>query len=185
MKGWTLPTSNRYGSNRRASVNSVGCAHPASRGWSPVADRPLRDASHWSVRVDAEDVGKSLAALVGEVDGAAALGTPDPAEIEQAVGERRADGAGQVRALLAPVDAVADGGAPRRQGVEVDAELLEEHRALLGDPEADGAAGRGQPVAERSACARVPSRSDRTGDGGATLASASRRSATSGPASRK
>src|SRR6266511_5140557 len=92
MKGWTFPTSNRYGSNRRASVNSVGCAHPASRGWSSVADRPLRDASHWSVRVDAEDVGKSLAALVGEVDGAAALGTPDPAEIEQAVGQRRGDG---------------------------------------------------------------------------------------------
>jgi hypothetical protein len=52
-------------------------------------------------------------------DRAAGVRAPDPAELEQAAGERAAGGAGEVVALLAPIDAVAQ----RITPWQVDAEL--------------------------------------------------------------
>src|SRR6266508_1049399 len=102
----------------------LGTGHPHSRGG---------DAGG----VDAEYFGEAGAALVGEVDRAAALGPADPAEVEQVAGQGGADAAGEVGPLLAPVDAVAHGRAPRWQRGEVDAELLQEGGAGLCEPEAD------------------------------------------------
>src|ERR671931_1336796 len=112
----------------------------------PTSSRPLRGLR----QVDPEHLGEAGAALVREVDGAAALGTAQPAEGEQAGGQGGPDAAGQVRALLAPIDAVGDRRAARRQAVQVGAELLQEGGALPGQPVADGPARRGGPVAPGS-----------------------------------
>ena len=88
---------------------------------------------------------QAVGAGVGDVDGAAAVGAPEPAELEQAVGERAAERAGEVVGLLGPVDAVAQRGV----GGGLDAEPRELARARAREAVVDVAAGRGQPVLAR------------------------------------
>src|SRR4051794_36657068 len=79
-----------------------------SRSGKPIEDGYSRAGS--VVLLDAGQPELALQALgagVRDVHRAAAVGAPQPAELEQPAGERAAERAGEVVGLLGPVDAVA------------------------------------------------------------------------------
>ena len=78
-----------------------GSGNPIEDGYSRAAGVVL--LAHGEAELALQAVGTG----VGHVNGAAAVGAPEPAELEQAVGERPAERAGEVMRLLGPVDAVA------------------------------------------------------------------------------
>src|ERR1700761_4125884 len=92
---------------------------PRGKSVSVVLDVAVR------AQFEPELVAQSIEALVADVHGATAIRAAHPAEVEHARGDRRAERAGQMVALLAPVHAVADERPARRQPVEVDAERLQ------------------------------------------------------------
>ena len=117
---------------------------------------PTRDGDV-ALGVDAERRREPGAAGVGEVHGAGALGAADPAELEHPARHGGAEAAGEVVALLGPVDAVADQRAPPAgDRVDVHAPRGQLGVAARRQPVVDVAARRRQPVVLRELGVEAP-----------------------------
>ena len=114
-----------------------------SRSGKPIEDGYSQSGSGvLLLGLQPELAAQPLGAGGRDVDGATTVGATQPAQLEQARGERAAERAGQVVGLLGPVHAVA-----HREAVGVvDPEPRQPARACACEAVVDVAAGRGQLV---------------------------------------
>ena len=155
------PAAHRHAQGRLLALS----ADPAVRARHGVSPHPCAEEASGAggklaTRRDAEQLAIAALALGRDRDGARAVDAADPALREGVRAQRGTDGAGQMRAPLAPVEARAaqhasPAAAARRHGIDVDAELAQQlhaglgHQAAVASPAPPGRRPPGRPPAPR------------------------------------